>query len=153
MATERCEPSALGAPVPVVPERPAHVSPERPEVGRPTIRGKRVSVSTVAFDQDLQGVGGGPTSRLIRPYSTGLRIPGAPPSTRSNRYLFLLAWYSLQANQRARIVSLRQMLEIGQYTPAGERSGKCPLVLNVTSPTFRFVDGNVVWGLTRVPGG
>lgn len=103
----------------------------------------RYSVTTAGFDPNLQLVGGDPWGT---PNYTGLVIPAAatPLATPKKRYLFLLARAQFNNTERFRLRGLRQYLSIfGTFT---DDSGNVQTFEHqVTSPAFRFPDGNVSW--------
>jgi hypothetical protein len=110
------------------------------------MRGRRFEVSTYGFDADLQLLSSDPYGGAA---SLGLAVPATLPTDPAQRYLFLLAQAEFGPNVKGRVVGLRQYLEIGTYV---DNQGGCsyPLSLEVTSPRWRFIDGNVSWHLTRV---
>lgn len=111
-------------------------------------------VSTVGLDTSLQGIGSDPNGS---PYYVGLRVPAVLPAFNipKNRYQFLLASASFAAGEVARLVGIRQLLTIGVdvNNPGNIEIGSCqyPVELEVTSPVWHFVDGNVFWSVVRVP--
>jgi hypothetical protein len=105
------------------------------------------------LDQDLQLVGSDPSGG---PYNTGLRVPAtaAQGDIPANRYMMMLAMARFNANQKARLVGIRQLVTIGAYIPSNsEDPTACtyPLELEVTSSMWHFVDANITWYLQRIP--
>jgi hypothetical protein len=114
------------------------------------MRGSRLELSTVGFDENLQNVGSDP---YRSPYWVGQRIPSAPPQNGS-RYLFLLAIKRIDAHRKIRLVGMRQLVTIGQYVQVvvdEQVVASYPIELEVTSPYFKFPDANISWHLRRVP--
>ena len=113
-----------------------------------------IELQTTGADEYLQNVGGDPFHGSGS--YVGLRVPSLP-STPDNRYLFLGATFSIGEHERARILGFRQLVTIGlQQGAAASRTGDPgnirPVEFEVTSPVFRFVDGNVSHHLRRACG-
>ena len=109
-----------------------------------TERRRRFETWSAGPDELLQGVGGDPGGSII---ATGLRVPTLPTSTPSLRYLFMLAGFELPEGCRALIHGWRQLATLGVI--AHDDSGDQTFFeLEITSPTFRFADGNIAWALT-----
>src|SRR5579884_3895704 len=114
------------------------------------MRGSRLELTTVGFDENLQNVGSDP---YRSPYWVGQRIPATPPQNGS-RYLYLLAIKRIGAHRKVRLVGMRQLVTIGQYIPVivdEQVVASYPLEIAVESPWWKFVDGNISWHLRRVP--
>lgn len=112
-------------------------------------RGHRWEVSTTGFDPNLQLVGSDPNGS---PYAIGLQIPSEPVTGSSKRYLALLAVARFNANQRARLVGMRQLLTLVANIPdPNNPPASYPLEQRVLSPWWSFTDGNVEWLLRWVP--
>jgi hypothetical protein len=112
-------------------------------------------ISTASFDPSFQLRSSGPQGAGT---NIGLLIPAAPSISRATRYLFALAGFGLSGAQKARIRGIRQLLTIGGTTSLS--SGDPPVTSNlynveqqVTTPMWRFADGNVSWHLLRIPPG
>jgi hypothetical protein len=108
----------------------------------------RVEVSTTGIDEALQGVSSDPFPTSGYSTSTGLRIPpvlaaNETPATQP-RYLFTLA--SLTFQDGIRLLGMRQGLTIGVDANEGDAPER-PIECRVTTPNFRFPDGNVSWHL------
>jgi hypothetical protein len=106
----------------------------------------RLEVSTTGVDEALQGVSSDPGPASAYSTWTGLRIPAVlnaaeTPATQP-RYLFCLA--SLTFQDGIKLLGLRQGLTIGCDANEGTLPER-PMEAWVTTPTFRFVDGNVSW--------
>ena len=116
------------------------------------IRGTRFEVSTSGFDETLQLVAGDP-------YGVGLRIPFTPtppqPTGNQLRYMFLLARHRVPMGVKLRLVGMRQLLTIGMFVPRQSNTDQQPVFfpaeLEVTSPQWRFSDGQVTWYVRRLP--
>jgi hypothetical protein len=108
----------------------------------------RLEVSTTGIDEALQGVSTDPFPTSGYSTTTGLRIPPvlsltSTPATQP-RYLFCLA--SLTFQDGIRLLGLRQGLTIGVDGNENVTSPpEYPIEAWVTTPTFKFVDGNVSW--------
>ena len=110
-------------------------------------------VSSTGFDPSFQLRSSGPQGGGAY---TGLLIPEAPTTSRATRYMFALTGFALAGAQKARIRGVRQYLEIGGTTfetlPDPPREVNLYNVsMEVTSPLWRFADGDVSWHLLRVP--
>jgi hypothetical protein len=113
----------------------------------------RREVATVAQNPNLQLVGSDPAGGG---YDLGIFI-GANGSVTAPtmRQLFLLASASFNTGQRGRLVGFRQYLTIGVQQPVTAPSGPAFYFLErpVETPTWKYVDGNVLWGIRKVPPG
>lgn len=107
----------------------------------------RIEIASAGIDEFLQGMAGDPYGGLSAP---GLRVPFLPtPIGRLDaRYLFMLAQFQVGRGSRVRLRGFRQLLTIGfvQNPLTQPRAFE----LEVTSPTFKFPDGNVSWHLRRM---
>lgn len=107
---------------------------------------RRIELSASGIDDGLLGLSSDPFTQGV-PQAPGLRVPsvltGDHPPTRP-RYLFLLATRKIL--NTCRLIGIRQGLTIGNFLNADAPS-TYPLELFVTSPTWKFVDGNVSWHL------
>lgn len=115
-------------------------------MGRP---GTSHEITTSGFDKNLQGVGGDPYGSS---YQLGIQIPVAPPAS-GNRFLFMLCLSRIGANEKARLVGMRQLATIralisGEGT--GDNATLYPLEIEVTSPFWHFTDANISWHLKKV---
>jgi hypothetical protein len=122
-----------------------YAPPERPVV--------KNEVGASGIDEALQTLTSDPYGSTA-PSGVGLRIPALVPNNPGapalNRYLFLLA--TRQVQRRCKIVGISQYLTIGTNAYSGEGSPQVrPLELAVTTPSFRFIDGNVSWHLVLEP--
>ena len=108
--------------------------------------------STSGLDESLQGISTDPFGQNL-PASVGLRIPPVlsssivPPN--QPRYLFCLATRTLERGKTT-IRGIRQGLTIG-INRSSDTTRELPYEFPVTSPTWRFPDGNVSWHLVREP--
>lgn len=109
-------------------------------------RTQRLEFSTVGFDADLQLVG---SDALRGDGWTGIAVPAARPLTVDARYTFLLATAQFGAGSYATLVGIRQLVEIGCSVSTFGDQGY-PLKRLVETPTWRFVDGNVMWALRQL---
>lgn len=104
--------------------------------------GKVIEIATTGLDEYLQGLGGDP---YLGASSMGLRVPGLATPDSQNRYLFLLASFTIGDGASARIVGYRQFSSLG-FSPGGGRFVEQP----ISSPNFRLPDGNISWHLQRL---
>lgn len=109
--------------------------------------GRRFEVSTIGIDEGLSNLSSDPFGSSY-PAWTGLRVPAFVNSP-NERYLFLLATRQMGPKERTRLRGWRQLVTIGGSVNADVPSR--PIELAVTTPTFRFPDGNVSWHLVREP--
>jgi hypothetical protein len=113
-----------------------------------------IEISSSGPDEFLQLIGGDPFEGSS---AAGLRVPTlalpAVAGTAKNRYLFNGCAFSIGEGGRARILGYRQLVTIGQAN-VGEGESPTPRFVEqeVTSPVWRFQDGNVWMGL-RYGGG
>jgi len=113
-------------------------------------RGNRYEISSTGYDPYLQGVGSDPDGSG---YAVGVRVPTTPSAKTGTRYMFMLAKARITARQVARLVGIRQMATIGVAVPNDDQGSVYPLELQVTSPFWKFTDGNISWHLRRLPPG
>lgn len=107
-------------------------------------RRRVVEITTTGIDEFLQGIGGDPYGGSSW---VGLRVPTLA-STDRNRYLFLLATFSLPAGSTAKILGYRQLVTLGKSV--GSPSAPRFVEMEITSPQFRLPDGNVSFHLQRL---
>lgn len=102
-----------------------------------------VEVSTVTSDDDLNGIGGHPAVGDLG--STGIRVPLAPTTSPSTRYLARLCGIEIPSGYAIIVQGLRQAATIRTQTT----ENGIPLVLEreIDSPLWRFLDGNISWHL------
>jgi hypothetical protein len=102
-------------------------------------------VASSGIDEFLQGVGGDPYGGSS---SVGLRVPTLATLTQFNRYLFLLASFSVAESVKAIIRGYRLLETIGKNT--GSPSAPRYVEQEVTTPMWRLPDGNVSFHLHRL---
>lgn len=118
----------------------------------------RIEVVTTGIDERLQAFGG---DAFGRSQSLGLRIPTLDTATAAagdtppwspgmdgslvGRYLFLLASFSIEHGAEAWLQGWRQYLTIGESLAVGESGAQRVVEMPVTTPNWRFWDGNVSW--------
>lgn len=114
------------------------------------MRPRQFESATTGFDDGLQLIGGDPMRGTS---SVGLRVPSLPtPATQAgllDRYLNLLAIFSVGESACVRIRGFRQLVTIGTRiatTVEGTTTFRDVEQL-VTSPFWRFPDGNISWHL------
>jgi hypothetical protein len=103
-----------------------------------------VEVASASFDIDKAGIGSSPYIGDMA--STGVRVPTAPTTSQSNRYLIRLCGVSIPAHCGAILHGLRQAATIR----CEQIDADCNVIaseLEVTSPFWSFPDGNVSWHL------
>jgi hypothetical protein len=110
-------------------------------------RKERFEVWSSGPDEELAGIGSDPEGTTT---STGLRIPSlatpALPAGKDLRYLFMLCGFSLNENERARILGLRQFASLGA-TPSTGRL----LELEIVDALWRPTNSNISWHLRYLP--
>jgi hypothetical protein len=110
----------------------------------------RFEVWSDGSDEGLQGIGGDAFGNMD---ATGIRIPFLPTAQVSgdplrNRYMFLLAGFTLAENENARIVGWRQLLTIGVQRPFLDAPNpQMTFEREVNFDRFRFPDGNASYHL------
>lgn len=85
--------------------------------------------------------------------NTGIVLPATPTPSQFRRYLSRLCGAGIDRDEVAFVRSIEQLLTIGAYELVGdpeEDPTRYPLELEVTSPTWSFIDGNVSWHLRHV---
>lgn len=113
---------------------------------------RRVEVSSSGIDESLQGISSSPFASAFQT-SVGLRIPTTALTSSNlanNRYLFCLATRTI--SKPTTIVGIRQLLTIGASLPRDGGEGPpatSPVTMQVVTPDFKFLDGNVSWHLVR----
>ena len=115
---------------------------------------RTVEIWSSGIDEYLQLVGGDPYGGTT---AMGLRVPtlATPMSAGGlrSRYLFNGASFSVADGETARIVGARQFVSIGMGgVGSGEGVGPRFVEMEVTSPNWRFPDGNVWMGIRRLGG-
>ena len=110
-------------------------------------RKRQWEIASSGLDEYLQLVGSDPFGSQS---SVGLRVPTAA-STPKNRYLMLLAGFTVAEGACVRIRGYRQLVTIGYAQPKGE-GGTATYVVEqeVQSPFWRFSDGNISWHLRKM---
>jgi len=111
-------------------------------------RGTSHEISTVGFDQNLQTIGSDPYGSA---YFVGISVP-TTVLPKNGRYLFMLALSRIGANEKARLVGIRQLVTIVANIPNGVGAAQTiyPLELQVFSPFWHFTDANISWHLKKV---
>jgi hypothetical protein len=117
------------------------------------MRRSRLEIVTVGLNPNRQLVGSDP---LGGPYDLGLFIgTNGGPQVPTQRQLFVLCAKYFNAGQRGRVVGFRQYLTLLDQIPLGTGGGAYtyPLERPVVTPTWSYVDGNVLWGIRKLPPG
>lgn len=114
---------------------------------------KRFEIASSGIDESLQGFSSDPYGSNP-PTSYALRVPPAIDTSvlgnaQQPRYWFCLATRTFQGKTTIR--GIRQLLTIGISAPLDESGLDYPIRCNVTTPFWRFVDGNVSWHLVSEP--
>jgi hypothetical protein len=110
---------------------------------------QRFEVSASGVDDALVGLSSDPFSPTGFPgVATGLRVP-AFVNSNDNRYLFLLASRSMPQGINTRLRGWRQLVTIGINLPTDSGPPSRVMELEVTTPTFRFPDGNWSFHIVR----
>lgn len=113
------------------------------------VRRDRQIVSSAQIDPALSLVGGSPFPGDLS--ATGILVPAAPTPLQSRRYLFRCCGLGLGPNQTAYVRSLRYYLWIGVNVAQGNDIVHFEQI--VTTPGWRFPDGNASFHLRRVGAG
>lgn len=103
-----------------------------------------VEVSSSSFDPDRAGIGSSPYIGDMA--ATGVRVPIAPTTSQSNRYLIRLAAVHIPNKCAIILHGLRQLATIRCEQVLAD----CSVIaseLEVTSPLWSFPDGNISWHL------
>lgn len=100
---------------------------------------RRIEVISAGADEVLQVTAGDPYGNLTW---VGLRVPALVNVTPQTRYLYTLASFSIGEGRAARIVGLRNGWTIGAVPNANR-----VVEMQVTTPGFKFPDGNISWHL------
>jgi hypothetical protein len=111
---------------------------------------RRIELGSVGFDEFLQLVGSDPFGGLS---SVGLRVPDLPTSTvdaEHLRYLFLLSSVTISEGHTMRLRGIRQLVTIGVDLANGPVGSHYAEEFLVTSPFWRFSDGNISWHIMRM---
>jgi hypothetical protein len=113
------------------------------------VRRDRQIVSSAQIDPGLTFVGGSPFQGDIS--ATGILVPSAPTPSQNRRYLFRCCGLGLGPNQTAYVRSLRYYLWIG--VNQAQNNGIVHFEQLVTTPGWRFPDGNASFHLRRIGAG
>jgi hypothetical protein len=112
-------------------------------------RPRQVEIASSGFDEYLQLVGGDPFGGTN---SVGLRVPTLatptlPAGGAQLRYLFNLASFTVGDGACVRLRGYRQLVTLGYAQPLGSEEDASVYVVEqeVTSPYWRFTDGNISW--------
>lgn len=110
-----------------------------------------LEIASAAQDPDLAGLGGSPYSGDMG--STGVRVPEAATvatavSAQQNRYLIRLCGVAIPTGSALIIHGLRQAATIRAALDENDE----PVVVEreITSPLWRFRDGNISWHLKKI---
>jgi hypothetical protein len=107
-----------------------------------------MEISSHARDPNKNGIG---TSFNNDAGGTFLPIPRAPSTSNENRYLIRLCGWPIPPGRSARVQSLAQYVEIGDFLPLPNQGGVYPLRRQVFAPNWSFTDGDVLFGLRVMP--
>lgn len=109
---------------------------------------RTIEIASTGIDEFFQVIAGDPFGGTT---SMGLRVPTKPTSDPRARYLFNGASFSVADGEKARIIGMRQFVSIGVGDAGivGEGAGPRLMELEVSSPNWRFADGNVWMGIHR----
>jgi hypothetical protein len=115
------------------------------------VRRGRYERTSVGLNPNLQIVASDANGS---PYDLGLFIGANDNSnTPSLRQLFVLAAARFGTGQRGRLVGFREYLTlyVNIAVTAGTGAAFYPLERPVETPTWKYTDGNVLWGIRRLP--
>lgn len=113
------------------------------------MRRGRHEIATVGFNPNLQLVGSDPSGS---PYDLGIFIGANAGSTKPTlRQLYMLCMKSFNAGQRGRLIGFRQYLTLYVLETSPTVGASYPLERPVETPTWKYVDGNVLWGVRKLP--
>ena len=105
--------------------------------------GDVVELVSASFDEDYQMIGSSPWLGDVG--GTGVAVPSGPTTSLTNRYLFRLCGVQIPTNWMLYVVGIRQLVTLRALITSG--SASYPSELEVTSPLWRFSDGNVSFHL------
>jgi hypothetical protein len=108
-----------------------------------------VELVSSSFDPDKAGVGSSPYVGDMA--STGVRVPEAPTTSQSNRYLIRLCGVQIPAGRALILHGLRQAATIRCTQALDNCTTIVAPELEVTSPFWSFADGNISWHLRLIP--
>lgn len=101
--------------------------------------GRIIEIASSGFDEYLQGQAGDPWGGSS---AMGLRVPTLATPDKNNRYLFLLASFSIGEGASVTIKGYRQFASLGVVQSPGRF-----IEQEITTPNFRLPDGNVSWAI------
>jgi len=108
-----------------------------------------VEVTTYAFDPEKLGVGTGPLPGSA--FSSSILVPPLPTPDEAHRYMILLCAMQIPEYTRAVLRWVRIGGTIGSLVLDQAGTGLIPLDLTISTDTFSFVDGDVLFGITYQP--
>jgi hypothetical protein len=112
------------------------------------VRRHRIEICSVGTNPNLQLVGSDPAGGVS---DLGLFIGANGNDTaRTNRQLYVLAVKRFNAAQRGRVVGFRQYLTMLAQL-ASPNGATYPLERPIITPTWKYVDGNAMWGIRMIP--
>jgi len=103
-----------------------------------------VEVSSSSFDPDRAGIGSSPYIGDMA--MTGVRVPSAPTTSQSNRYLIRLCAVHIPNKCAIILHGIRQAATI-RCEQVDAECNTIATELEVTSPFWSFSDGNISWHL------
>jgi hypothetical protein len=113
------------------------------------MRRGRQEIVTVGANPNLQLVGSDPAGGA---YDLGIFIgPNNGVTNRTLRQLFMLVVKTFNAGQRGRVVGFRQYLTMLTYIASQTPGALYPLERPICTPTWKFTDANVLWGIRQIP--
>jgi hypothetical protein len=98
-----------------------------------------IELASSGFDEYLQGQASDPWGSSS---ALGLRVPTLATPDKDNRYLFLLASFTIGEGASVVIKGYRQYASLGVSPSAGRF-----IEQEITSPAFRLPDGNISWAI------
>jgi hypothetical protein len=115
------------------------------------LRRQVVEVVSASFDLDMAFIGSSPfTGDLGR---TGVVIPGLPTVDQQHRYLARLCGIEIPKGTGVVLLDLRQLATMRALVKGNDGTADCsfPFELEITSPLWTFVDGNISWHVRYQP--
>lgn len=105
--------------------------------------GDVTEIVSASYDEDMLMIGSSPWLGDVG--GTGVAVPSGATTSISNRYLFRLCGVQIPDRSSLHVVGIRQLVTLRALIESG--SASYPAEREVTSPLWRFADGNVSFHL------